>query len=125
MVPTLLLSLALALGQTAPAPAEVPPEQPAAPAPTSPDRWLLMQSLQGTFPGWLLDCQRIQISGWTDMSFTASSATHEQLPMGFNFRANDFLLQQNWLRVDLPVVTGGTSEPTFGFRWDTILPGSD
>jgi len=84
-----------------------------------------MQSLQGTFPGWLLDGQRIQISGWTDMSFTASSATHEQLPMGFNFQANDFLLQQNWLRVDRPVVTSGTSEPTFGFRWDTILPGSD
>jgi hypothetical protein len=125
MVPTMLLSLALALGQTTPSPAEAPPEAPAAATPIAPDRWLLMQALQGTFPGWLLDSQRIQVSGWTDMSFTASSAVHETLPMGFNYRANDFLLQQNWLRVDCPVVTSGTSEPTFGFHWDTILPGSD
>ena len=84
-----------------------------------------MKSLQGTFPGWLLDSQRIQISGWTHASFTASSATHDQLPMGFNYRANEFLLQQNWLRIERPVLTTGTSEPTFGFRADTILPGSD
>jgi hypothetical protein len=125
MVSTLLLSLALTLGQATSSPAEGPPEPAALAAPTPPDRWLLMQSLQGTFPGWLLDGQRLQISGWTDMSFTASSVAHEQLPMGFNYRANDFLLQQNWLRLDRPVVTSGTSEPTFGFRWDTILPGSD
>jgi hypothetical protein len=34
-------------------------------------------------------------------------------------------LQQNWLRVEQPVVTAGTTEPTFGFRSDTILPGTD
>ena len=84
-----------------------------------------MKELQGTWPGALLDDQRLHLLGWMDMSFTASSAAHEQLPMGFNYRANDFLLQQNWLRIDLPVVTSGTTEPTFGFRSDTILPGSD
>jgi hypothetical protein len=45
--------------------------------------------------------------------------------MGFNYRANDYLLQQNWLRLERPVVTSGTTEPSFGFRSDTILPGSD
>jgi hypothetical protein len=84
-----------------------------------------MEALQGTWPGWLLDSQRIQVSGWTDMSFTASSAENSNLPMGFNYLANQFLLQQNWLRIDLPVITSGTTEPTFGFRLDTILPGSD
>jgi hypothetical protein len=123
MYQSVLLSLALALGQAEP-PAQTEPESPAATTPAA-DRWLLMKSLQGTWPGWLLDSNRIQVDGWTDMSFTASSAEHSQLPMGFNYLANNFLLQQNWLRIDLPVVTSGTTEPTFGFRSDTILPGSD
>jgi hypothetical protein len=45
--------------------------------------------------------------------------------MGFNWRANEPLLQQNWLRFERAVVTSGTTEPTFGFRSDTILPGGD
>ena len=32
-----------------------------------------MRSLQGTWEGSLLDDNRIQVSGWTEMSFTASS----------------------------------------------------
>ena len=84
-----------------------------------------MKELQGTWPGALLDDNRLRLLGWTDMSFTASSVAPEQLPMGFNYRANEFLLQQNWLRFERTVVTNGTSEPTFGFRSDTILPGSD
>jgi hypothetical protein len=103
-----------------------PPEAaPPPPAPAPADRWLLMKTLQGTWPGWLLDDHRLTVSGWTDASFTASSDRASNLPLGFNWRANDFLLQQNWLRIDRAVVTGGTTEPTFGFRSDTILPGSD
>jgi hypothetical protein len=67
----------------------------------------------------------MQVTGWTETSFTGSSDTHENLPMGFNYKANQFLLQQNWLRFEQAVVTSGTTEPTFGFRFDTILPGSD
>jgi hypothetical protein len=84
-----------------------------------------MRELQGTAPGALLDDNRLRLYGWTDVSFTASSDAHQQLPMGFNYLANDFLLQQNWLRFERTVVTSGTSEPTLGFRSDTILPGSD
>src|SRR5690349_19363185 len=103
----LLLAGMLSVGQTPPEePAETPP-----PAPT-PDRWLLMQSLQGTYPGWLLDGNRVQITGWTDLSYTASSAGHEQLPMGFNYKANQFLVQQNWLRIDRPVDQTSTT-PTW------------
>jgi hypothetical protein len=100
------------------------PEKPVVPAP-APDRWLFMKALQGTYPGALLDDNRMAVSGWTDFSFTASSDVHNQLPMGFNFLANQFLLQQNWLRFERTIVTTGTTEPTFGFRFDTILPGSD
>src|SRR5262249_13386638 len=61
---------------------------------------------------------------WTNFSYTASSDVHEQLPMGFNYKANQFLLQTNWIRLDLPV-NPSAATPTFGFRSDTILPGSD
>lgn len=125
MVQRLLLSLALTLGQTDSPPAEAPPEPPPAVTPASPDRWLLMKSLQGTWAGWLLDGNRVQVYGWTEGSFTASSAAHKQLPMGFNYRANELHVQRNWLRIERPVVTSGTTEPTFGFRSDTILPSID
>lgn len=84
-----------------------------------------MKELQGTAPGALLDSERMQVTGWIEGSFTASSVENNNLPMGFNYRANEFAVQQNWLRVDRAVVTSGTTEPTFGFRSDTILPGID
>ena len=49
----------------------VPPPPPAAPAAAAaaavpPDRWGLMQSLQGTWFGAALDDNRTSISGWTE-----------------------------------------------------------
>jgi hypothetical protein len=129
MVSHLLLCLAFAAAQVddsaAESPSALPAELPSTPPPAPPDRWLLMRTLQGTWPGWLLDGSRMSISGWTDLSFTASAATNSNLPMGFNYRANDFAVQQNWIRFERSVVASGTTEPTFGFRSDTILPGID
>lgn len=126
MFSSFLLGAALLFGQASEPIAIEPEPEAAAPTPAAaPDRWLLLKSLQGTWPGWVLDDHRVQILGWTDASFTASSATHDQLPMGFNYRANELLLQQNWLRIESPVVSSGTTQPTFGFRSDWILPGSD
>jgi Putative beta-barrel porin-2, OmpL-like. bbp2 len=84
-----------------------------------------MKWLQGTCTGCVLEGQRIQVSGWTDISYTASSVSSSNLPIGFNYLANDFALQQNWLRVERTVTTSGTTQPTFGFRTDWILPGID
>jgi len=84
-----------------------------------------MDCLQGTWPGGLLDDGRMQLSGWIEGSFTASTDRQNQLPMGWNFLANQFLLQQNWVHFERSVVTSGTTEPTFGFRSDWMLPGSD
>ena len=58
--------------------ATVAAEEPAAAAAAAADRWLLMRALQGTWPGAVLDGNRMQIYGWTDGSFTASTADHEQ-----------------------------------------------
>jgi hypothetical protein len=124
MVSCLLLTISVALGQTG---TDTAPASAAAVLPTSPppDRWLLMKSLQGTWEGWLLDSERMQLTGWVDVSYTASSAAHNNLPLGFNYRANEFLLQQNWVRFERTVVTNGTTDPTFGFRCDAIVPGAD
>lgn len=140
MLPCLLLT-ALSFGQTEPPPPDQPalerPTAAAAPSPETnkaaanvatpppPDRYLLMKALQGTWYGSLLDDNRLRVSGWTELGYTASSAGHNNLPLGFNYRANELVLQQNWLRIERTVVTDGTTEPTFGFRSDTILPGTD
>jgi hypothetical protein len=137
MLSCLLLGAALVTAQTPPIevtapvlPAPPPPAPATAPAPAPAqappaDRWLVMKELQGTWAGAVVDDHRLRLSGWTDMSFTASTDRENQLPMGFNYLANNFLLQQNWLRFERTVVASGTTEPTFGFRSDTILPGSD
>ncbi len=145
MWPALFFAGALCLGQPGPEPdaapekaadinlpvvspaAPAPPTNPVPPAPPAapPDRWFIMRELQGTAAGAFLDGNRLAVYGWTETSFTASSDQHENLPMGFNYKANQFLLQQNWLRIEQAVVTTGTTEPTFGFRSDNILPGAD
>jgi hypothetical protein len=143
MLGYLLVGAALSLGQVESPPLAVgflqpadSPEEPsaeeekpaaeAAPAPApAADRWPLMRAVQGTWPGWLLDGNRVRVSGWTESSFTASTATRSNLPLGFNYRANQFLLQQNWLRCERPVLGSGTTAPSFGFRSDWILPGTD
>jgi hypothetical protein len=117
MLPSSVLMACLILGQIT----ETPPP----PSTPAPDRWLLMKSLQGTWEGGLLDSNRMQITGWTEASFNASSVQNNNLPMGFEYRSNEPAIQQNWIRVDRAVVTSGTTEPTFGFRSDTILPGID
>jgi hypothetical protein len=123
MASYLLVCAALTLGQAPP----VPDESQASPdaAASAPEKWFLMKNLQGTCAGSFLDSHRLQISGWTEASFTASSAEHSNLPMGFNYLANQFALQQNWLRIERTVQTSDTTTPSFGFRSDTILPGTD
>ena len=61
----------------------------------------------------------LEISGWTELSATAGTAGGDHRPMGFNYQSNEFLLQQNWLRVDREF-DGGTR-----LHSDWILPGAD
>src|SRR4051812_26620903 len=111
---TAVLIFALSASAQPPTTPEPAPEGPPPPPPPAvSDRGLLMRSLQGTYPGWLLDSNKIKITGWIEGSFTASTADEQNLPMGFNYRANEFLLQQNWLRVERAVDTSA-SAPTFG-----------
>jgi hypothetical protein len=88
------------------------------------DKWALSSALEQSRFASLLNRRRIQIYGWTEGAFTASSSESNQLPMGFNYLANDFLVQQNWLRIERTIDQASDS-PSFGFLADTILPGTD
>jgi hypothetical protein len=61
---------------------------------------------------------QLHVSGWVDASYTASTDRVDQLPMGFNYRANEFLMQQNWVRIER-AVDRESADPSFGFLSDT------
>ncbi len=100
------------------------PSQESACEPATPEPGFLMKALAGTRMGCWLEEHKTTISGWSNFSFTGSSAGQDQLPMGFNYRANEFLLQQNWLRIDRSLDKDSKS-PSWGYHADLILPGSD
>jgi hypothetical protein len=110
---------------TVPVPFEVPPPTVPAPfvpgQPPPPERWWLMRGLQGTWLGDLLDTNRLSLSGWTEASYTASTNPVSNLPVAFNDRANTFLLQQQWFRLDRPLLT---TQPSYGYHLDVSV-GSD
>lgn len=110
--PTLLVSSKQSPGGPAPQQSPTPPTQPGEP--------LRRRGRTGQ-PA---PSGQLSISGWIDASYTASTDRDNQLPMGFNYRANQFLLQQNWVRLER-AVRRDDSEASFGFLSDNILPGSD
>lgn len=130
---TLLIGVALALGQIPAAAADepieinaavappLPPAEPAAAmAVVRPDRWLLQKVLQGSGPGIFLDSERMTVSGWIEAGYTGSSAAVNNAPLILNDLANTLALNQAWARLERTVVTSGTTEPTFGFRADFV-----
>src|SRR5262249_35279613 len=122
MVSCLVLAAAMTLGQTTGGSETAAPQAPVSPVPAG-DRWFFMKLLQGTWEGSLLHGHPMQISARTDVSSTIGTDRRTNLPLGFNYIPYELDVQQNWLRIERTVVTSGTTEPTFGFRWDTILPG--
>lgn len=83
----------------------------------------VMRGLEASILARPLRASRVTLSGWTDVSFTASSSPGDNTPVGFNDGANEFLLQQHWLRVDR-ALDESSSGPSWGFRSDWLF-GSD
>lgn len=92
--------------------------------PPAPTKYLLERSLAGTSLGELLTDRGITVYGWTAMSYNVSSASGSNLPRTLDDRANEFLLNQNYLHVEKTI---DTSKKEFQLGWvsETILPGSD
>jgi hypothetical protein len=80
--------------------------------------------MQGTWLGALLDDNRLFVSGWIEQSYTASTDKVSNVTVVWNDRANQYLVQQAWVRIGRSLVTSGSTEPSFGFQVD-ILNGSD
>ena len=80
-----------------------PPAEPATTQPTPPGSLAADEGASGHLSRLAAGRQSHSGLRLDRLSFTASSDAHEQLPMGFNYKANQFLVQQNWLRIDRPV----------------------
>ncbi len=87
-------------------------------------KYLLERSLAETRLGNILDSNGIIIQGWTQMSYNASTASGSNAPVFMIDRANEFLLNQNYLHVEKTLDTS-KKEFQLGFVTDWILPGSD
>lgn len=97
-------------------------EEPAAESP--PNRWAFMRAVQGTWMGVLLDDHKFNVYGWTQMSYNASTASGSNLPLAMDDRANEFLVNQNFLHFERTIDTS-KREYQLGFATEWILPGSD
>src|SRR6266851_2073666 len=108
-----------------PPPAPQPPLQANVAVPPSPQRWLLMKSLQGTWPGWLLDSQHTQAYGWVQQGFAANiDSPRDRVNFGANYdwRSNDYRLNQFYFICEKSLEHEG--RPNVGYRLD-FLAGHD
>ncbi len=143
MITTMLLGSWLAAGQ-APAPMPMPMPKPmaapmtapmAAPAATAPaaecatcaaepeaaaTKYFVEKLLEGTRFGQTLADRGVRIYGWTQMNYTASSASKTNQPTTFNDRANEFQMNQTWLRIDKAVDTS-KKEFQLGYHIDAFI----
>lgn len=87
-------------------------------------KFFLMKLLEGRSGGEFLDKSGITIKGYADMNYTASTAKGSNLPMAMNYKANQFLLEQNSIIIEKAVDTEA-KERTWGFTLMGLLPGSD
>jgi hypothetical protein len=106
-----------------PAPPALPSAPAAAPPPEFPP-YLLMRELQGTYVGGVVAGDRLNIYGWTEGSYTYARS-RGAWPIVAQSPTDEFLLNQNWLVFERPVMTTGTLDPTYGFHTAFILPGAD
>ncbi len=92
--------------------------------PKPPTQYFLEKSLAETRLGDILKSRGITVYGWTEMSYNASTASKTNAPVFMIDRANQFLLNQNYLVVEKTLDTS-KKEFQLGWRTDWVLPGSD
>lgn len=83
-----------------------------------------MKLLDGTCTGKWMEDNRLSISGFSEGSYTATNHRSANTPILFQNPTDRFLFNQNWLTVERTVDTEA-KVPTWGFRVDAIVPGSD
>ena len=97
------------------------PAEAAAPAPT---KYFVQSLLEDKLLGEGYKNSGFNIYGWTQLSYTFSSARRSNLPLALNDRADQFQMNQNYLVLEKHVDTSN-KEFQLGFQTDFILPGTD
>jgi putative OmpL-like beta-barrel porin-2 len=92
--------------------------------PVDTTRYFLMQSLQGTWIGDLLDSQRIRAGGWVTVEGNVSSSKHSNTPDSYWIRPNNVDMDQAVFRLERQADTVQTDHIDYGFR-STVLYGID
>jgi hypothetical protein len=87
-------------------------------------RYFLMHELQGTWPGDLLDSERIHMYGWINASTNWSTNSRSNIPTSYWLVPNNILLDQFVVRLERQVDTVQTDHIDWGFR-STYLFGTD
>jgi Putative beta-barrel porin-2, OmpL-like. bbp2 len=78
-----------------------------------------MQLIEGTPLGCKLEQKGITVSGWAEGSYTYSKANVTNMPVVWNDRPNQLILNQWWLRIAQPLDTESKC-PSYGFQIDTF-----
>lgn len=89
-----------------------------------PTKYAFMKLLECTPHGACMAQKGWSVLGWTQMSFTASTAERSNLPVTFNDWANRFQMNQNFVRID-KAIDAEKKEFQLGGRVEAILPGTD
>jgi Putative beta-barrel porin-2, OmpL-like. bbp2 len=92
--------------------------------PVDTTRYPLMQALQGTWEGDLLDSSRTRVYGWVNASGNVSTSHHSNMPDSYWIAANSFQMDQTVVRVERQVDSVQTDHIDVGFR-STFLYGTD
>ena len=124
MLRCLLTCITLSVGQ-GPSSADTTTPEPSPPPRTpAPDRWLLMQSLQGTWPGEALEASRTRVYGWANASGNVSTSKNSNTVDSYWVAPNSFQLDQGLFRIERQVDSVQTDHIDWGFR-STHLYGID
>jgi hypothetical protein len=88
--------------------------------PINTTRYPLMKFLQGTWPGDLLDSQRIQVYGWVNASYNWTNAHNSNTPTSYWIAPNRLELDQLLLRFERQADTVQTDHMDWGFRFSNL-----
>jgi hypothetical protein len=88
--------------------------------PTGPPAYPLMQALQGTWYGTVLNDNRINMYGWLDVGANASSSKNSNVPLSYNIVPNSVQLDQAIYRIERLPDSVQTDRMDWGFRFTNL-----
>src|SRR5579871_311073 len=88
--------------------------------PVGPPAFPLMQALQGSWYGTLLNDNRINVYGWIDVGGNASNSRNSNVPLSYNVTPNSVQLDQAILRFERVPDSVQIDRMDWGFRFTNL-----